>query len=320
MCGIIQNIYPTAHLVHAQKISYMPPSVSTGSAGVLRHLRCPTSAINTRSFSTSKPLSLIGPENPRFIEIPQSAQPQAPPRRVIKGVLPVPRNIFRKSPIPKTSDEYFAATIPRARKNKRPQDDHVAWKRKMAAARRQNLREGLAALHARKLRTDRQLLHRSAYKKQTREERFNAPQREDERLTNPTITEAMSQLQVGHVKDAGREERIEEMKVRVAAKEAIREEARQTALHTLYMHARSFITTEQELDDRINKIFTTRPFEGSVSNNIWEAKGPPQTVQVMLDDINKRQKSVVGKYQGPGMITGSRMKKIGEELTGGKMD
>jgi hypothetical protein len=308
------------HLVEAQQTPNMSLPIKTGSAGALRRLRCPSSTISPRAFSTSKSLSLIGPENPRFIEIPQSAQPQATPRKEIKGVLPVPRNIFRKSPIPKTSEEYFAATIPRAKINKRPQDDHVAWKRKMAAARRQNLREGLAALHARKIRTDRQVLHRSAYKKKLREERFNAPQREDERLTNPTITEAMSQLQVGHVKDAGREGRIEKMKARVAAKEAIREDARKSALHTLYMHARSFLTTEKQLDARIEEIFVPKPFHGSVSNNIWEARGPPPTVQVMLDDINKRQKNVIGKYTGPAMITGQRMKKIGEELTGGKME
>jgi hypothetical protein len=298
----------------------MPPSISTGSVGALARLRCPTSTINLRSFSTSTSLSSIGPENPRFIEIPASAQPQAPPRRDIKGVLPIPRNLFPKSAGPKTTQEYFAATIPKSKSNKKPHDDHVAWKREMAGVRRKNLREGLLALHARKLRADRQMLQRSAHKSKLREERFNAPQREDERLTNPTITQAMSELQMGHVRDHRREERIREMKARVASKEAIREEARRNALHTLYMHARSFITNEEQLDARIEEIFVARPFEGSTSNNIWDARGQPQSVQEMLSDINKNQKNAIAAYQGPAIITGKRMKKISEELTGGKMD
>ncbi|EPE33944.1 hypothetical protein GLAREA_06957 [Glarea lozoyensis ATCC 20868] len=298
----------------------MPPSISSGSVGAITRLRCPNLTLNPRSFSTTTSLSSIGPENPRFIEIPTSAQPQAPPRRVIKGVLPIPRNIFRKSDATKITPQYLAATSPKAKHKKEPQDDHVAWKRKMAAARRKNLQEGLLSLHARKLKSDRMLLHKSTIKQKLRAERFNAPQREDERLTNPTITKAMSQLQVGHINDARREERIEEMKARVAKKEAIREEERQNALHTLYMHARSFIVNEQQLDARIEEIFTEKPFFGSQGNNIWDAQGQPKSVQEMLAEINKTQKNVVDRYAGPAIITGKRMQKIAEELTGGKME
>ena len=190
----------------------------------------------------------------------------------------------------------------------------------MAGVRRKNLREGLLALHKRKLKSDRRLLENSALKTRLRTKRYNAPQREDERLTNPTITQAMSQLQVGHVQDPRRAERIEQKKARVASKEAIGEEARRNALHTLYMHARSFITTEEQLDATIDKIFVPKPFTGSTSNNIWDARGQPQSVQEMLADINKNQKNAIAAYQGPAIITGERMKKISEELTGGKID
>ncbi|EHL01526.1 hypothetical protein M7I_2407 [Glarea lozoyensis 74030] len=120
----------------------------------------------------------------------------------------------------------------------------------------------------------------------------------------------MSQLQVGHINDARREERIEEMKARVAKKEAIREEERQNA----------FIVNEQQLDARIEEIFTEKPFFGSQGNNIWDAQGQPKSVQEMLAEINKTQKNVVDRYAGPAIITGKRMQKIAEELTGGKME
>lgn len=150
----------------------------------------------------------------------------------------------------------------------------------------------------------------------------HAPQREDERLTSPTITEAVRKLQLGPVPDPEREARIAAKAERVKAKEAKREEARKNALHTLYMHARSFITTEEQLDKQIEAIFVPRPFpEGTTdTDNIWDALGPPPTVQRLLATVNHTEREAVRYHAGPGAITGQRMKKIAEELTGGKMD
>jgi len=131
----------------------------------------------------------------------------------------------------------------------------------------------------------------------------------------------MSKLQLGSVPDPRREERVAAKAERVKAKEAMREEARKNALHTLYMHARSFITTEEQLDAEIEKIFVERPFgNDAVSNNIWDAKGAPPTVQDLLSKVNRSQKNAVDYHAGPAHITGQRMKKIAEELTGGRMD
>lgn len=192
----------------------------------------------------------------------------------------------------------------------------------MASVRRKNLREGLQALHARKLKSDRHVSNRSLQKTKEREARLYAPQREDERLTNPTVTEAMSKLKhTAAVPDPFRKERVKQKEKKVQRKEAAREEERRTALHTLYMHARSFISTEQELNAEIEKIFVPRPFAPAYSNetNIWNTGSPP-TVQEMLAGLNKTEKRVTDHYSGPGGITGQRMKKIAEELTGGKMN
>jgi hypothetical protein len=134
----------------------------------------------------------------------------------------------------------------------------------------------------------------------------------------------MRKLQIGNVPDPDRAARIVAASVRVAAKAKMLEEQRRDALHTLYMHARNFITTEAQLDAAIEKVFVERPWahvpgkENAVS--IWDAEGAPQTVQDMLSDVNKTQKSAMLFHRGPAVATGKRMLKIAEELAGGKMD
>jgi hypothetical protein len=222
--------------------------------------------------------------------------------------------------------QYLAAATPEPTAHHQlsePQSEYIAWKRRLAATRRQNLREGLLELHRRKVRTDKAIAGRSAMKRETRERLINAPQREDERLTSPTITAAMRKLQLGNVPDPNREERIAAAAERTAAKAKMLEEKRQDALHTLYMHARNFITTEAQLDEAIEKIFVEQPWENipgkETSKSIWDAEGPPPSVQTMMNEMNRVQKSVILKNKAPIIITGKRMLKIAEELTGGKM-
>jgi hypothetical protein len=86
-------------------------------------------------------------------------------------------------------------------------------------------------------------------------------------------------------------------------------------------HARDFIVTEKQLDDKIEEIFTTTPHkEFDENTNIWIPLGAPITVQNMLADVNNTQKSAIKFARGPHVVTGQRMKRVAEELTGGKMD
>lgn len=190
----------------------------------------------------------------------------------------------------------------------------------MAEMRRHNLREGLVELHQRKVRTDRVVADRSAIRRENRERRLYAPPREDERLTSPTITAAMRKLQFGDLPDPNRSERLEAAAERVAAKQQSLEEQRRDALHTLYMHARSFITTEDQLDAEIDKVFTETPFGERKPTNIWDALDAPPTVQDMLSVVNNTQKTAMEYHGNRGAATGKRMIRIAEELTGGKMD
>lgn len=174
------------------------------------------------------------------------------------------------------------------------------------------------------MRNEKTVAWRSAIKQENRERLLKAPQREDERLTSPTITAAMRKLQLGNVPDPHREARIAASAARVSARAKMLEEERRDALHTLYMHARNFITTEEQLDAAIEMTFVERPWQNIPGKenaiSIWDGLGAPPTVQDMLSEASKTQKAALAQLSGPAVLNGKRMMKIAEELTGGKMD
>lgn len=284
--------------------------------------RCPTASFPSRSFTASARLTFIGPENPKFVEVPMPPQPYSINKRDIKGTLPVPRKVFPTRGADKTNPEYVAAATREPKGRREPKDDRVAWKYRMSEMRRTNLRQGIVELHNRKLRQDTVTENQTRARRRDRDRRLHAPQREDDRLTSPTITTALKKLRLGYVPDPDREARIAAKAERMKAKEALKEEQRKDALHTLYMNAREFITTEDQLKAEIEKIFVPYPFgeENAGKTNIWDAEGAPPTVQNMLSEVSKTQKTAVDFHRGPAAITGKRMKALAEELTGGKMD
>ncbi|KAH0538276.1 hypothetical protein FGG08_005147 [Glutinoglossum americanum] len=284
-----------------------------------------------RTFSTTQPNHKYGPESPKFIEVPQPRQSRPPPKRRIKGILPVPRNIFSRRRPTNLTSEYFAAVTPEPTapegdvKLTGEQGELVAWKRRMAAMRRRNLREGLVGLYNRKKQTDRVTAARSAFKAAERERLLNEKEREDVRLTSPTIPQSLMQLQRGPLPDPDRAQRIAEKVATVQAKQNEKAEERRGHLHTLYMHARDFITTEEQLNEAIERIFVPYPEEfvdsdkGDRGENIWNT-GPPETVQEMLNRVNRVGERAADIHEGLAVLTDKRVKRIAEELTGGKMD
>lgn len=227
----------------------------------------------------------------------------------------------------KTSVEYLASVTPEPvapSSLEETANPYVAWKRTMAAQRRQNLREGLVGLHERKVKVDSFVAKRSKMKQEDRERRLHAPMREDERLTSTTVTAAMSQLQLGELPDPFRGKRLSAAAARVQAKQRQLQDRRQNALHTLYMNARSFITTEEHLNAEIDKVFVEKPFaeifSKSHTTSIWDAKGAPPNVENLLQQGGSSQRTTMEASKGPAAITGKRMVRLAEELTGGKMD
>ena len=177
-------------------------------------------------------------------------------------------------------------------------------------------------LRERKERDDKRLEARSAYRMAEHERLVAAPERDDEHFTSPSILHSMRPGRGFRLSDPDRASRIAVKKANVAAQEIAKQEERRNALHTLYMNAGNFIVTEEHLNRVVDQIFDDNmPFANDSKHglNIWNT-GYPETVQEMLNQANRTGGGkAVEKNQGHGPLTRQRMKKIGEELTGGKM-
>lgn len=148
---------------------------------------------------------------------------------------------------------------------------------------------------------------------------------------NPGLRSAYALSAAGRIPDPNREVRVAAMKARVADKAERRRADRQDALHTLYMHARSFITNEAQLDAAIEDAFGTVQQPKTFGNrgvSVWANMGTDrynsteQPFESIADKLNKanRSRGTVQDSQGFAGITEKRLKRIAEELTGGKMD
>lgn len=245
----------------------------------------------------------------------------------MKGVLPPPRDIFhrrKEGKIPRASPEYFAAVTPEPLEDKttRSDDEFVSWKAHQSELRRRNLREGLAELHQRRQESDRRRSIISAANTRIREKRLYAPERKDVRLTNPSVLSTQQPTKHRALPDPTRPGRLAVMSQNVADMAAMREEARRNALHTLYVNAGDFITTGKQLDEVVDRAFDDNSqfrTDSSEGLNIWNL-GFPETVQELLGKANKTgRQTALDSAEGNEITTRERMKKIGEELTGGKM-
>lgn len=317
----------------------MPPLRSLSTP--IRAFRCP----ECRALSTSSRALAVGPEHPRYIEIPESPQQTAPYRPFVKGRLPVPRDIFdgAKGKDRAADEEIAKATAIRERNVEHPSGSREAWKQKMAEARRQNLREGLKSLRDRKTRSDAQRNERALANQTSREEALHRPEREDERLTTPSTGLDVQRLLHGALEDPNRQARLAQKARNLEIFTSAKRANRMDQLHTLYMNARSFIVTPQQLDAAIDEEFGTAdnprqfghlqnnaPYENSETGrwsseitSMW-AYGRPSSVQDMLDKSNGKTKGIstaLGMAEGrEGQVVDERVRRIAEKLTGGKME
>ncbi|KAI9931104.1 hypothetical protein ASPWEDRAFT_99224 [Aspergillus wentii DTO 134E9] len=281
---------------------------------------CRAATVQARGFASSSSLR-VGPESPNFVDVPRTIQPELPSKPRVKGTLPVPREIFPARRADKPTEEYIAAaTTPPSKEIKvDPQDPHAGyneWKRQMSEMRRQNLREGLLELHSRKQRTDRSMTYRSSEKQRRRDRVLSQPEREDERLTRSSIVQAMLPKHTPVLPDPNREERLALSQARVEAKKAQKELDQQDAIQSLYINARSFITNEAQLAAEIDRVFPEGENEAwrndhQQGENIWNLGVPPTVMSIS----SEHRKSEAARWD---LIQG-RVKKLGEQITGGKL-
>lgn len=135
---------------------------------------------------------------------------------------------------------------------------------------------------------------------ESREALLAAKQREDVRLTLPSV---LSTLRVDDGSNMVRisEERLAEKKATWAAVEAQKSAVRIENFHELYLNAREFILTEKQLDEAIEREFTQK-------DHLY--KTLPQTVEDMLQQVQNnrgdfgRDKKML---EISGRLTGSRL-------------
>ncbi|KAL9128856.1 MAG: hypothetical protein Q9217_002545 [Psora testacea] len=273
----------------------------------------------------------IPPESPKFIPIPRPVQPQAILRPWVKGVLPVPRKIFPEHGPDKASPNYLASTTPEplphnVDRHRDPRTaDFASYKARQAENRRNNLRESLIELRFRKERTDSVVAAKSRKKQAFNRARREAPQREDERLTNATVLQSDIPRRHTILPDPDREARLAAKRENVARHTVAKEEERRDMLHTLYINAGTFITTGSQLDQVVDRVFdNVEQFTNDEKRgqNIWNL-GFPETVEEMLGGkasgvrVN-RPKALDNALVSRKELHDHRMTRIGEELTGGK--
>ncbi|KAI5816712.1 hypothetical protein BZA77DRAFT_293036 [Pyronema omphalodes] len=267
--------------------------------------RAPTAR---RAFSTTS-RRLVGPESPAFIAVPTVKLPNPVPKRTPKGQLPAPKTVFLPSQPDKGSDEWLAAATPKRTRTRVPAENPEVhafqkWHLAMANKRRQNLKEGLQELKKRKETTETK--RKEVFKKRTEERNLalEKAEREDVRLTLPSVLSAM-RIEEKVLPDPRRQERLAEMAEKVKAKEEKRVAERQHLIHELYINSSKFILTEMELDNAIMAEFkeSTPDYLGRIQ--------PPS----MKDMLSQNERSGFAKPEDIGSV----VLDVGGALTGGRM-
>ncbi|KAJ5788497.1 hypothetical protein N7457_003487 [Penicillium paradoxum] len=279
-----------------------------------------TATVQVRGFASSSKLR-VGPESPHFINVPKIVQPTNPSKPHVRGTLPVPRELFPARRADKPRKQYIdaATPLPQSERTVSPDSkdpEKQAWKYKMADLRRQNLREGLKELYARKRTADGLIVSRSLESQNRRDRILQQAEREDERLTRPSTIQAMMPQKQPVLPDPNREARLALSRARLESKQAQKEAERKQHIQALYMNARTFITTEEQLAAEIDRAFPEGENEAwrndhQPGENIWNLGNPP-TINSLA---NKTRANEAMRWD----LSQERVKKLAEAITGGKL-
>lgn len=281
---------------------------------------------STRSFSTTRTSRAIPPDSPHFVDVPQTFQPDFVHRPKQKGYLPTPKDIFPRN-LPKKATPAYIDALTRSPKNPIDVNDpkipeQARWKARMSALRKSHLRSSLGELHTRKYDLLNRVQLRSQMKQVESQRLVHQPPREDERLTNVSIPSSMSPSVKRQFTPAEALARHAEITANVARHEAAKQAERADQLHTLYMNARTFITNEQQLLASVKEEFADDKFGVSKeSQSIWASHGRPTGMKEMLSGqwVGAPGGERSAEYDARVKNEKERMKRIGEQLSGGKI-
>lgn len=271
----------------------------------------------------------LGPQSPNYIDVPKPLQPTFPTKPAVKGHLPVPRDIFKtRNPHPKESATFLdrSTRTPKTVKVPGPYSrdaDYRLYRQRLADKRRKALQEGVRELYERKATSDAQYLSKIQEIGAFRRNVAMAPSRQVDILTQTSISKGIRDFLTDALPGSSRltitAARRKAYGRRVARVQAVRT----SRLHDLYTNAREFIVDEQQLDEAIDKAFGSEesPMGWDVKGNM----GPRQDGKEGLSPWHGPMPEGVGDMlqklkggEGVGLAK-ERVKKVAEELTGGKM-
>ena len=268
----------------------------------------------------------LGPESPHYVEVPQPPQKNQKPRQVIKGVLPVPRNVFPQGRMEKVTEEYISKTIPEPSdgRDEKALSERIAWKGRMAEARKKNFREGLRELQYRAAEARDKRLRREKKINTLRDTMLFKPEPMDEQLTSPTEMQMMRALLekkrvLSDFEKEARESRLRKAIENVAERKARESEERVEHLRNLYVNATHFITNNKQLEDAVEKAFGTQEepatFGKSKGPSIWY-EGIQSNLQDRLNYRARMSSSPSENSEERANLAEKRLRKISEMLLG----
>lgn len=180
----------------------------------------------------------------------------------------------------------------------------------MATKRRENLREGLKELAFKKKTFDEKRERILKKRMEERQALLDRKEREDVRLTLPSVLSTVKNPEP--FSDPNRHDRLESKAQQLQAREAAKAEARADHLHTLYLHASSFILTEAQLDKEIQAEFTEsmigKTFPLTVSEMLAQrAKGPPLSIFGVSPLLTSKETELI--LEAAATLTGGKLSK-----------
>ncbi|KAL1796236.1 hypothetical protein ACET3X_004776 [Alternaria dauci] len=302
------------------RFPWASPSPSTPANGW-------SGSLCVRAFSSTPTSLALGPQSPNYIEVPKPLQPTYPAKPAVKGHLPIPRDIFKtRNKHPKESDVFLGRSTKAPKQVKVPgpysrDADYRLYKQRLAEKRRENLKEGVKELHERKVTSEAQYLAKIQAIGAKRRELATAPRRQVDILTETSVAKGIRDYLTDSLPP--RPDITEARRAAYKRRIARVHQVRASRLHDLYTNAREFIVDEQQLDEAIEAAFGTEDepvgwnhkgtmgprAEGHEGLSPWT--GPlPEGVGDMLNKLRGGE--------GVGLAK-ERVKKVAEELTGGKM-